>query len=394
MFDSIFIGTSGLISHEKGLRAVSNNLANVNTPGYKSSQLQFADLFDKNGGDSNNSATTSNAVGTGLSTHGLKISFKAGLDQATGNPLDLNINGNGFYAVRRDGNILYTRSGDFHIDAKGILVNASGDHVLALDRGGQLVDVNVESFAHSLPKATANVIFNGNLTSTIQTPVVNTTVNGVNIIDPNGGTHSVNLSFKDNGGGDYTVTISDPTGTSLGTGTIKFASGFAVPGSNAVSFSYTPPGFAAFNVNLDFSQNVTSLLDPSTISVASQDGHVAGVKSDQSIDPDGTVVIKYSNGETAKGPRLALASFKTDGDLEQAGGASFTKKDGVTVQYGYAGTETFGTLQAGHREGSNVDLAEEFSNLILMQRGYQAASHVISTANDMIQELFDMKGHR
>jgi flagellar hook protein FlgE len=128
--------------------------------------------------------------------------------------------------------------------------------------------------------------------------------------------------------------------------------------------------------------------------MASQDGYAAGVRTDQSIDSDGTIKLYYSNGQTADGPRLALANFRSASELEEQSGSAFALKQGGEVEYGHAGDATFGTLRAGHLEGSNVDLAEEFGNLILMQRGYQASSHVISTANDMIQQLFDMKGNR
>jgi len=114
--------------------------------------------------------------------------------------------------------------------------------------------------------------------------------------------------------------------------------------------------------------------------------------TEPSIDADGTVTVHYSNNQSAKGPRLALAQFQTEDDLSEIAGGMFALREGAAVRYGYAGGDEFGALVAGHREGSNVDLAEEFGNLILMQRGYQASSHVISTANEMIQQLFDMKG--
>ena len=107
MFDTINIGTSGLLVHAKGLRLVGNNLANVNTPGFKSAQLQFAELFDQQGGTPQQSgASHSEGLGTGLTSIGSQINFKAGLDQSTGNPLDLNIDGNGFYAIKREGQSL------------------------------------------------------------------------------------------------------------------------------------------------------------------------------------------------------------------------------------------------------------------------------------------------
>ena len=396
MFDTIFIGTSGLLNHAKGLRVVGNNLANVNTPGFKSSQLQFANLFEQGGGNTSQSGAENNGsgTGTGLSSLGAKISFRAGLDQGTGNPLDLNINGNGFYAIKRDGEILYTRSGDFRFDDKGILVNSNGDHVMGLDGGGKLVDITVDNLSRNSPKATANVTFSGNLTSTVAVPAVDTTVTGITVLDANGTDQPVSLTFVNAGAGTYNVTVKNAAGTSVGTGTLKFAAGFPTAGFDSITFTHAPAGVTPFAVKLDFSKDVTSLASASTVAVASQDGHIAGVRTDQTIGADGTLTIQYSNGQSATGQRLALADFQSDTALKEAGGSAFRAVSGASVQYGHAGVAAFGSLVAGHREGSNVDLAEEFGNLILMQRGYQASSHVISTANEMIQQLFDMKGNR
>lgn len=399
MFDTIFIGTSGLLSHAKGLRIVGNNLANVNTPGFKSSQAVFSDLFEQGGGVAQHQAgsATSSGLGTGVGTLGAKINFNAGLDQSTGNPLDLNINGNGFYAIKRDGEILYTRSGDFRFDDQGVLVNSVGDHVQGMADGGVLSDVTIGDLDRSAPKATATVTFRGNLTTTVASPVVNASVGKVTVYDGEGINHPLNLSFVNNGGGNFTVSVTEvgaAAGVTVATGALKFTGGFPVAGSDAVSFTYAPAGAKPFAVKLDFSNGVTGLIDATTLATATQDGYAAGVQTAQSIDPDGTVKLHYSNGQTASGARLALANFASDTDLDQLPGSAFALKAGGVARYGYAGTDSFGKLVAGHREGSNVDLAEEFSNLILMQRGYQASSHVISTANDMIQELFDMKGHR
>lgn len=394
MFDTLHIGTSGLLASAQGLKVVSNNLANVNTPGFKGSQLQFSDLFEQGGGAA--ARGEAGQTGRGVSTLGAHINFKPGSDQSTGNPLDQSIDGNGLFVVKRDGELRYTRSGDFQFNGQNVLTNSAGDHVQALNGSGQLIDVTLDSLENNAPKATATVKFSGNITSTVAVPPVDATVGGVTVIDSAGASHTVFLTFKDAGGGSYTVTANDgsATGPALGGGTIKFSGGFPVAGSDAIIIQYKTSSVAAFPVKLDFSKNVTALLTPSTLAVASQDGHIAGVRTDQSIDSDGTVVVRYSNGQTAKGQRLALAQFNAESDLEQVGGGAFVRRDGSVVRYGHAKDESFGTMVAGHREGSNVDLAEEFSNLILMQRGYQASSHVISTANDMIQELFDMKGHR
>lgn len=395
MFDTLLIGTSGLLGYSQGLRVVGNNLANVNTPGFKSSQLQFSDLFDKNGAARQDAGGAAGSRGTGLNTLGAQVNFKAGIDQGTGNPLDVMIDGNGMFVIRRDDKVLYTRAGDFQFNSQDTLINSSGDHVQALDDGGKLSDVVLGALARNPPKATGTIKISGNLTTTVATPAVDATLTGINIIDAAGASHVVNLVFKNAGGGSFKLTVNDvATGAAVGSGDLKFNAGFLLPGSDVVTFSYSTATVPAFDVKLDFSSNVNSFATPSSLSLVSQDGYLAGSMTEQSIGADGTLSIRYSNNQSAKGPRLALASFHALGDLVQVGGGAFAAASQLPVQYGYAGVDAYGTLAPGHREGSNVDLAEEFSNLILMQRGYQASSHVISTANDMIQELFDMKGRR
>lgn len=394
MFDAISIGTSALLNHAKGLRVVGNNLANVNTPGFKSSQLQFSDMFQQGSGNSQLSSAEGNGsgFGTGVGSLDAQISFRAGLDQSTGNPLDVSIEGNGFFAIKRDGALMYTRSGDFRFDKDGILVNSQGDQVMGLDANGQLVPINISSMTRSAPKPTANVVFEGtlNLAATTTTPVP-FSLNGVAVIDQQGINRPLNVKFTDERNGSYAVAITTESGEAVTTGNIKFSGAAPVPGSDTLSFSYTPAGSTAMTIVFDF-KNVSSTVASSTLGVKSQDGYAAGVKTDQTIEADGTIKVLYSNGQNDKGPRIALADFQTDTALIESSGAAFTRREGESVDYGYAGGDAFGKLVAGHREGSNVDLAEEFGNLILMQRGYQAASHVISTANDMIQQLFDMKG--
>jgi flagellar hook protein FlgE len=393
MFDILSIATSGMMGHAKGLRTVGNNLANVNTPGFKASQLQFGALFDQ--GSSGQPGALHHPQGNGMETIGSRVLFKPGTEQSTGNPLDLSINGNGMFVVKHDGKLMYTRNGDFEFNGDNILVNSAGDHVQALDNQGQLVDVSLDGLNRSAPKVTKSVIFDGNLSSTPTTPVVDPSISGVTIIDANGGSHTVNLSFKDAGAGNFTVTVtaSGTPATVLGTGTLTYAATAPVAGKDKIKFNYSSTGVPAFEVELDFSKT-NSLATATNVNMTSQDGYVAGVRNDQSIDAEGTLNVRYSNAQTVKGARLALAEFVNADDLDQLAGGSFLLKQGGKVRYGYAGADSFGKLAAGKREGSNVDLAEEFGNLILMQRGYQASSHVISTANDMIQQLFDMKGNR
>lgn len=387
MFDLIQIGTSGLLANEQALRTVGNNLSNVNTAGFKGAQTQFASLFEQGAGQGQQ------GTGAGVATLSDSISFRAGLDQSTGNPLDLMINGDGFFAVRRDDQILYTRAGGFHFNDQGELVNAQGDHVQGYDANGKLGDVTLDGLEHSMPKATTTVKLAGNVTSTVATPAVPASLNGISVIDSTGATHKLNMSLLNNGTGTYAVTVTDAAGgATVGTGSVTFLGGFATAGTSLMSLTYKPTGAADMKLNFDFGSNVTALSSATTLSVQSQDGFTAGTQSGATVAADGTVSVSYSNGQSATGARLALANFTANDDLREAGGSAFALQPGASAHYSYAGIEGNGTLESGHLEGSNVDLAEEFSDLIVMQRGYQAASHVVSTANDMIQELLDMKG--
>jgi len=401
MLDTIFIGMSGLSGYAKGLRVIGNNLANVNTPGFKGSQLQFADMFyrDEQGGSYAGAAQSQ--LGAGLNTLSTLISFKPGELHQTGNDLDLAVEGNGFFVLKEGDALHFTRSGQFRFDSDGFLVSqSSGLRVESLDKNGQLVDISSNGLRSHAPQATQTIHFSGNLSSNTTSDV---TLDNVKVIDPNGGEHLIKLTFKNHGiadaaatPGSWTATLSDENGAVIGMGELQFDNGVARVGNDTAKFSYKPSGAASFSFALDLSKDVTSFAsgEASTLAVSSQDGFGAGVLTSLSFDAEGTLVAKYSNGQSVKDARLALAQFDSNEALTELGGSEFSNRESQTVRFGHAKSDAFGSLSSGVVEGANVDMAEEFSNLIVMQRGYQASSHVISTANDMIQELFDMKGHR
>ncbi|MBI3229337.1 MAG: flagellar hook-basal body complex protein, partial [Burkholderiales bacterium] len=339
---------------------------------------------------------TSNRLGGGLETLGSMINFKEGLDQTTGNPLDVAIKGDGFFVVKKDGNLFYTRAGSFHFNEEKFLVNSSDQRVQML-QNGRLADISLSNAAVVKAKATANVTISGqlNMPATVPNPSVPQDPPALDVFDANGKKYSLTFDFVQSAAKEFTLRPSDGNAGGSFDQTsfvINFNNTIASPPS--INLVYTPPaGGSPIKMKVDLSTGLTAGLATSSLK-ATQDGAEPGKLASESIDEKGVVVFKYSNGETQNGPQLALANFATVTDLEQADGGNYSLKTGRAVEYAHAGDPTFGTLKAGHREGSNVDLAEEFGNLILMQRGYQASSHVISTANDMIQELFDMKGHR
>ena len=398
MLDTIFIGMSGLTGYSKGLRVIGNNLTNVNTPGFKGSQLEFADLFYQQSAANGQTGLGSQSMqlGTGLNTLATTVNFKQGELHQTGNASDVAINGEGYFLLRNGDQLRYTRAGQFQFDKDGFLISQfSGARVAGLDDNSQVVDVSLDKLQTSSPKATSIVQFTGNISNTATADVV---LDGVKVIDATGGEHVLKLTFKNNGAttpGSWAVTVAEGT-TTVGSGSLQFSNGNMVAGSDKISINFAPANVAPFSMSLDFSNNVTSFAagNTSSIAVKSQNGYGAGVLTKVSFDAAGLLTATYSNGQTAKGAHLALAQFDTTNDLSPSGGNEFISTNPQGAHLGTPQSGSFGTITSGAVEGSNVDMAEEFSNLIVMQRGYQASSHVISTANDMIQELFDMKGHR
>lgn len=392
MLDIINIGTSSLLGHSKGLRVVSNNLANVNTIGFKSSQMHFGNLFDQNANGATSGNYASSGFGNGVSVIGTTINFKAGAAKETNQAGNLRISGDGFFAVKRDDKILFTRDGGFLEGQDGILINSiTKDRVQSFENG-QLADIDLSKYQTISPKATSEFKITGKLPNS---PVNATTeLKDVTVIDVNGNTHKFRLVFVLLSASEVEVKISQADSTTQETlGKFRFGAG-SVLGNGKLQYFFRPKDTSDLPLTFDFSELTQPSNDPGQVSVASQDGYLASNKTGFSIDKNGLIKISYQNKETVDGPRIALANFGLSDDLQALSRGMFELKPGASAQYGNPGENGLGEVEAGIVEASNVDLAEEFGNLILMQRGYQAASHVISTANDMIQGLFDMKGNR
>lgn len=393
LLGTLYTGMSGLVGYSQGLQDVGNNLTNVNTPGYKGTETQFSDLFDQESGQGGASGGGTQAAGFGLTTMGSTINFTQGTLNQTGNTLDVAISGNGFFVTRNGTQQTYTRAGQFNFNTDGFLVDsANGQRVAGLATNGQLQDISLTSLQTDPAKVTTSISFVNALSTTA---TADPTISGITVTDPAGGQHTLTLDFHLASANVWNVTVTDSTGATVGTGTITYANGVAVAGSSSISVSYAPAGVTAFPLTLDFSKTTSSALGltstASTIQVDKVDGNAAGALVSETFDSSGMLVAKYSNGQTVNGPHLAMAYFDSTEQLTEVSGNNFTNNDPSKVTFGTAGTGPLGSITAGSIEGSNVDLSHEFSNLIVMQRGYQAASQVLSTANDMIQTLFDMK---
>ena len=391
MLDSIAIAETGMKGYETALLTISNNTANMNTPGFKGSTTEFADLAFGNGSLGEDGGQGSfGQPGMGLETLGTTLDFSQGEFQSTSDPLDLAVNGNGFFMTRdAEGNTHYTKDGEFKFDDSGTLVSTTtGEKVLAMDSSGALSPISIAGLNTSLPKTTTTVTFSGNLSSTATTD----TISSVTVIDPSGTSHSLEVTLTPVTGtaGSWTVALLDGA-TTVGTSTLKFTGNQVTPGDGALSFTYTPAGGSAMPLTLDFSSNVTSTDTggTSSLAVASQDGYASGTLTGETFDDTGTLTLTYSNNQSVKGQQLALAQFSSTDDVEAVGNSEFKSK-GDPWQTGVAGSPQFGSIESSEIEGSNVDLSREFSNLVIMQRGYQASSQIVSTASDMLTALFGM----
>ncbi|WP_161993313.1 flagellar hook protein FlgE [Lacisediminimonas profundi] len=404
MFESINTGMTAMAAFSRGLANISSNVANMNTVGFKRSVLQFRDLLygeDGMGG----------MPGRGVATGQPRQVLSQGELRSTGNALDAALDGNGYFILRHGSQASqarYTRDGQFEFDAAGMLVARGANvPVMVMGQGGAPAALNIAGWRSIPGSATSVMKFTGSL-STADSDKLHS-IDNITLFDALGGPHTVSIRFADKtdpaaggGGHDWDFTLTDSQQRQLASGTLVFgADGAPAAGSDKFSFSWTPPGTLARNVTLDFGEagrfsGLTSFSvgADSTASLQSADGVSSGSITGTRFEADGTVLAQYSNGQSRSMGRLALAWFANQEHMVTAGDNLWMSVGGAEPVIGTAQGGVFGSVSGAQVEGSNVDLTEQFSELILTQRGYQASSQVISTANDMLQQLFDMRGRR
>lgn len=389
MLESIYVGMTGLLGYSRGLRVIANNTANINTPGFKGSSLQFADMFY---GGGNLGGQNRDQVGFGLATAGTSLSFRQGELRQTGNDLDMAVEGQGLFVLQdAAGKITYTRAGQFKFDTDGVLVSRiTGEKVMGLNDSGGFVPITLANQMMNLGRATSRVEFSGNLSNTL----TEQTIGGIEVVDAAGAKHTLTMKFSvvsaAESGTTMKVELMDGT-TVVSTGQMVFVGGKPTPATATMQATYTPAGQAPMALTLDFSSDVVLFAGQTSLKVDSQDGIGPGSLTGATFDDSGTLTLNYSNGSTVKGSRLALARFDSADAVGSLGDNQFEQLDANAWHLGTAGEGAFGNVRSGRLEISNVDLSQEFSDLVIMQRGYQASSQIISTANDMLQELFSMK---
>ncbi len=392
MLSSIYIGLSGLNAYSRGLQAVSNNVTNLNTSGFKSSTVGFQNFYgtSDDGGLSHtvNSRDSGNGVGMGES----QLNMKQGELRQTDRDLDLSVDGTGFLVLMDGDETLYTRTGSFEVNNEGFIVLQGTDLRLAtLDRSGRPVALSIDASRTSAPKQTTKVTFADNLSST----TAEFTVNDMKVFDATGGAHTWNATFKRDtavAGSKWTVTVVDDKGATIGSAALNFdATGKVEDASKTLSFTDTANGFT---VAFDFSGAVTSFSsgDVVTLRAASIDGNTVGAITTVAVNAKGELELGYSNAQKAQLGAVAIADFRDTGGLTQRSGGVFAY-DGTGEQAFLSSSDPrVGKVMSKRLEASNVDLSKEFGDLILIQRGFQAASQIVSVSNDMIQQLFGIRG--
>jgi flagellar hook protein FlgE len=400
MLRSLFSGISGLRAHQTMMDVTGNNIANVNTAGFKTSQTVFEDTLSQMlkaaGAPQAGVAGTNPAqVGLGVRVGGINTNFTQGAAQNTGRSTDLMINGDGFFVVRNGGEQLYSRSGSFTFDANGVLASNGGGVVQGwlanasgvINTNATPTDVKLAVGTLMPPVESTAMSVGGNLPgdSTSTTPITMSEV----LYDKQGNQVNLTVSFTKVDATHWKVSASD------GTTTVSLPSppdlAFTASGTTPTpaTLTFTSPKLAGVAVDLS---GLTNYAGTSTVGVKTKNGAAVGTLQSFTISPDGTLVGLFSNNLKQPLAQLAMATFNNPPGLEKAGGSTFrTTANSGLAQLGTAGTGGRGDLQGNSLEMSNVDLAQEFTNLIIAQRGFQANSKVITTSDELLNDLVNLK---
>lgn len=399
------IAISGIRAATADLNVIGNNIANVNTAGFKGSRAEFSDVFA-----TSSTGVAGNASGQGVNTARVAQQFTQGNITFTDNGMDLAISGQGFFIVDDNGAQLYSRDGGFGLDREGFVVNANNQRLKAFtadDTGnvtGSLSQLRI-STANTSPRASGTVDLGANLDSQEALPLVtpfdannNSTFNfttATTVFDSLGGGHLMQFYFAKTGAGAWDVhTAVD--GTSVGPAnpiTFGQSGGLATPVGGAIALpAFTPGGGgSAMNVSVDMTE-MTQFGAPFGVNRVVQDGFTTGRLAGVDIDPQGNVFARYTNGQSQVQGQIALANFPNPQGLRALGQNNWAETfEAGSVLIGAPGSSSMGLVQAGALEDSNVDLSEQLVKLIVAQRNFQASTKVIQTADATTQSVINIR---
>jgi flagellar hook protein FlgE len=413
MLASFSTALSALTADETAINVVGNNLANLNTPGFKDTVVSFSDLVTQSYGAGDGESQ----VGGGVAAPVTLNQFSQGAIQATAGPLDAAIQGDGFFIVQgAQGATEYTRGGNFQVNSSGTLETSTGEAVQGWTAaGGTLVtsgptgNITVPTGTLTAPIATTATSVNLNLNATA------TAANGsfstsVTVDDSLGTTHIVTYTFTPTGTPNqwnYSATIpaADATTVTPATGTLTFDSN-----GNLISPLPTDPqpvitatgmtdGSSDMNITWNLyngpnntTPTVTQFAQTSATSAVTQNGQASANLSSVSLGNGGQVIALYSNGQQVVVGQMAMASIRNPDSLIGAGDNNYLASGATALPaIGLPGTGGRGTVLGQSVESSTVDMATEFTNLIVFQRSYEANAHVVTTVDQMSQDTIALK---
>lgn len=421
---SFFIPLTGLNADSQAMNTIANNLANLNTTGYKARNAQFAELFYQQIGSTGSGDPIQ--VGSGTQIGAISTDFTNGSSNWTGLDTDVALQGNGFFVVS-DGQAQYlTRAGNFSLDASGNLVTSNGLRVMGypaangvVNTNGAVIPINIPQSQVLSPKATGSFSISANLDATAKAgdPAFPATVN---LYDSLGEMHTATITYTPQGNGSwgYSVALpaSDTTAAQTVTGTLTFdqngnlatvqPTGAAVPSiigtaagdvsSIPIAFNGLSDGAADLTMNWNLlgasgTPTISQVAGTSAVSATSQDGYAAGQYQSFTIGSDGTVTVTFSNQQKINVGQIALGNVANLQGLQAVGDGDYaaTLASG-TATIGVSGSAGLGTMQNAALEGSNVDISSEFANLIIAQRAFEANSKSVTTFDTITQETIQM----
>ena len=403
---SFDLALSGINAANTDLNVISNNIANVNTTGFKQSRAEFGDLFAQT-----QTGVAQTAVGNGVQVSEVAQEFGQGNITTTSNNLDLALSGNGFFILSNNGALSYTRNGAFQVDQNGYLVDSSGNRVQGyppLATGGfntgGLADMQLTT-AESQPKATTTAGLTLNLPSDATAPATATfspsdptsytDATPLTVYDSLGAAHTAQLYFiKGSAANSWTANLY-VDGNAVGTGqALGFSSSGALttPAGGKVNFgTYTPAtGAAPMNITFDLS-SATQYGTSFGVNSVTQNGYTTGSLTGINISATGVIQANFTNGQSNTLGQLALANFSNPQGLQQTGNTQWVQSyaSGDPVQ-GVAGSSGFGSLQSGALESSNVDITTQLVDMITAQRDFQANAQMISATNQVTQSIINI----
>lgn len=414
MMRSLFSGVSGLRNHQIRMDVIGNNLANVNTVGYKASRVTFEEAFAQilqgasrpPGGSSDVSGGVNPIqVGLGMNIGSIDLLFTQGNIESTGVTTDLAIQGDSFFVVSDGTKRVFTRSGNFQIDANGRMVASTNGFIVQgkVAANGVLTDsigdIVLPFGQKSAAKNTEIVSLAGNLDAEAAIGAVRETT--ITVFDAMGARDEMTIQFTKATGTtwDYVVSVADGTTVSGGAGTLTFDNqGRITSPLPSTPFVFTPAsGAQDVSIAVDFGtagelSGLSQFAASSTAVIKDQDGYTMGDLERFSIDQTGTITGAFTNGITLTLAQITLADFNNPAGLIRSGDNmySVSSNSGSPV-LGFAGEGSQSAITSGALEMSNVDLAQEFTTMITAQRGFQSNARVITTADEMLQDLVQLK---